>query len=600
MKIYRNPQRVRPAFIRASAGLKAGVILFVLVAIVAFVAPMINLDAANRLGTDIRLSPSVQHLLGTDSFGRDMLMRALVATRLSIIMTAAATAVSVILGVLIGTGIRLAPPRIRRLSLRAVEIAVSYPSLLVAVVIAAIVGTGPWQLVVAIGLAGVPAMARLSSTLAAAVYEKDFVTTSLFLGVPRRVIAVRHLLPNMAETLLVQTATVFSFGLIAISALSFVGLGVQTPQYDLGRLLADGLPAIYVRPLEIVGPTMMILLVSVAAILIGDGLAARANPMVRSAAGKLGARTLKRSKGGSPASAAMRGGTDHQDNDVRGATDGTFAHDDPPPDRRNLVLDVSELEIFRPDGTRLVHGVDLSIAQGEILGLVGESGSGKSLTAMAIAQLLADGLTMQASRMVVAGQSYDAPVSRKDLATRVGVVFQDPGSTFIPVLKMGAQLTEVLRQHRGMSRREARNKVAALLAKVRIQDPRRLLASRPFELSGGMRQRAMIAAALANESPLIVADEPTTALDVTVQAGILAEFKEINRRDGIAILFISHDITVVEELCDRVLVMKNGEFVEELSAEELRRGDAKHPYTQHLLSVVPRVEWAGPVEEHRS
>lgn len=544
--------------LRWTPGLITGVSLMVVVVVVSFVVPLFTGDAATKLTSDTNLPPSASHWLGTDIFGRDMLTRALVGTQLSIIMTLVATAISVGLGILIGTSIRVAPRRVRELALRILEIAVSYPELLVAVVIAAILGTGSIQLILAIGLSTTPSIARLTANLAASVYEKDFVTTARLMGVPNRLVITKHLLPNMAEPLLIQIASVFSVGLVAISALSFVGLGVQTPEYDLGRLLADGLPAIYTRPLEIVGPTLMIVLVSLAAMLIGDGLAAAADPRVSPLRRALGFRKPALPKTQRSASQSL--------------------------------VSVHDLTVTKADGTELVHGISFSIARGEIVGVVGESGSGKSLTAMSLAQLLPDGLASDATEMRIGDMDLLAPIPKQDLATAIALIYQDPGTTFNPALRMSSQLTDVLRVHKKFSAQRAKEVILEKLAKVRIVDPLRLLDARPYELSGGMRQRAMIASALATDPVLIIADEPTTALDVTVQADILREFKRINKERSTSMLFISHDIGVVEALCDRVLIMKDGELVEELSSVRLKAGDVDHPYTRMLLDSVPRID----------
>jgi len=547
-----------PSNLRWNPGLVVGIVLFIAVAVVSWTVPLINVDAASELSKDTNLPPSGSHWLGTDLFGRDMLARAFVATQLSLVMTLGATAISVVFGVLIGTTIRFAPTRVREFSLRAIEIAVSYPSLLVAVVIAAVLGAGPWQLVLAIGLSGIPSMARLASTLAAAVYERDYVTTARLVGVPKRLMIWRHLLPNMAEPLLVQIASVFAFGLIAISALSFVGLGVQTPDYDLGRLLADGLPAIYTRPLEIAGPTLMIVLVSLSAMLIGDGLAAGADPRLQS---------QSRAAMKKPPHAPVAG-----------------------IDESSSLVSVRNLTVSKESGEQLVKGISFEVRRNEILGFVGESGSGKSLTAMALAQLLPEGLSAAADELRILDHSMLGTVPNRTLATTLALIYQDPGTTFNPALRMGSQLTEVLRVHRGFSAKKARQSILEMLEKVRITDPQRLLDSRPYELSGGMRQRAMIASALVVDPALIIADEPTTALDVTVQAEILREFKRIRQERTTSLLFISHDIGVVEALCDRVIIMKDGELVEEVTADQLREKQVTHPYTRMLLEAVPRLD----------
>jgi peptide/nickel transport system permease protein len=234
-----------------------------------------------------------------------------------------------------------------------------------------------------------------------------------------------------------------------------------------------------------------------------------------------------------------------------------------------------------------VKGISFTVGRGEIVGIVGESGSGKSLTAMAVARLLADGLEAEAATMRLDDVDLLGRVDPRVLAQTVSLVYQDPGSTFNPALRLGTQLTEVLRTHRGQSRSAARATVLDALRRVHLTMPEKRLRQHPHELSGGMRQRAMIAAALSVDPKLIIADEPTTALDVTVQAEILRELKRLNRETGTAVMFISHDIGVVRALCDRVLVMNGGEIVEEIDADRLDAATAVHPYTRALLAATP-------------
>ncbi|OLF11966.1 peptide ABC transporter ATP-binding protein [Actinophytocola xinjiangensis] len=538
--------------LRWNPALVAGTVLLSATALVVLVASFVLGEDAHALSAQAGQGPSGEHWLGTDDLGRDLLARSLVGARASLFMALIATGISMFLGVLIGAAVWTAPRRLREFALRIVEISVSYPELLVAVVLAAILGSGPWQVVVAVSVANIPVTARLTANLSGAIFQRDYVTTARLVGVPRRALISRHLMPNMAEPLLIQLAASFSTGLVAMSALSFVGLGVQTPDIDLGRLLADALPAIYSRPVEVVGPTMMILLMSIGAMLVGDGLAAAADP-----------RVTRRPASTRPVPTRSK--------DVGSAA----------------PVVVRDLVVSRADGTDLVHGISFEIGRGEILGLVGESGSGKSLTALSLARLLPDGLTASATALRAGSVDLLDRPARAELADAVAMIYQDPGTTFNPALRMGTQLTEVLRVHRGKSAKQAREIIAGLLAGVHITDPPRLLRSHPYELSGGMRQRAMIAAALAAEPALLVADEPTTALDVTVAAGILTELARIRDETDTAMLFISHDLGVVTELCDRVLVMKDGVIVEELTGEALRAGQVSEPYTRMLLDAVP-------------
>lgn len=237
-----------------------------------------------------------------------------------------------------------------------------------------------------------------------------------------------------------------------------------------------------------------------------------------------------------------------------------------------------------------VDGVDLTIGRGEAVGLVGESGSGKTVTAMSVLQLIPD----PPGRIVGGAIELDGvdlvQVSKRELrrvrGNRVACVFQDPLTTLNPVLTIGEQITEMIHSHQEVSRKAARTRARALLEAVHIPKAERRLDEYPHELSGGMRQRVVIAIALANDPELLIADEPTTALDVTVQAEILDLFVELRERLGMALLFITHDFGVISELCDRVVVMYAGKVVEQASVEELF-ADPKHPYTRRLIDCVP-------------
>ncbi|MET1088984.1 MAG: ABC transporter permease, partial [Arthrobacter sp.] len=263
-----------PAMI-TGAGLLTALVL------VAIIAPLTLKQAAEQLTANAALGPSAEHWLGTDDFGRDLLARALVATRLTLLMTAGAAAISVVAGIVIGLGIWLSGRRTREIALRILETAVAYPSLIFALVIAAVLEPGVSSAVIAIGIAGIPGFARITANLASSVSSTDYVVTARLLGVSPIRIAVRHMLPNMAEPLLILSATVFALSLVEISALSFIGLGVQSPEYDFGRLLNDSLGALYTQPVEAVGPSVMIALTGLSVMLIGDALAAHADPRAK-------------------------------------------------------------------------------------------------------------------------------------------------------------------------------------------------------------------------------------------------------------------------------------------------------------------------------
>ncbi|MFM9457873.1 dipeptide/oligopeptide/nickel ABC transporter permease/ATP-binding protein [Streptomyces europaeiscabiei] len=565
---------------RRNPSLLSGAVILGLLLLVALVAPPLLSGSAETLTGDTRLGPGAQHLLGTDAFGRDVLARALVATRLTLLMAAAATAASFVLGVAIGALVHLAPGWLRETCLRLIDSAVAFPSLVLALVIAAVLGPGMGSAIVAIAVAGVPGFARLTANLAATVADKDYVLTARLLGVPGLRILGRHVLPNISGPLLVLLSSSFTLSLLDISSLSFVGLGVQNPQYDWGRLLNEALPSIFAQPSLVLAPSIMLIVTGVGAMLLGDGVASLVDPRTRGTA-PAPARTADPAGPGAPA----------QDGAVQApqAPGGAVAVAGTEPDG---LLTVAGLTVRAGERT-LVDDVSFTIGAGQIVGLVGESGSGKSTIAMAVAGLLPEGVQANASRLALGDLDLLATPPERRLATDIGIVYQDPIGTFNPALRLGTQLTEVARVHLGTPRRQAAQDMVRALADIHVTEPDRRLRQHPHELSGGMLQRASIASAMTTNPRLLIADEPTTALDVTVQAEVLRQFRRINREHGTAMLFISHDIGVVGVLCDTVLVLHGGRVVDRTTGGDLRRGTVTHPYTRALLAATPAAVEAG-------
>jgi oligopeptide/dipeptide ABC transporter ATP-binding protein len=260
-------------------------------------------------------------------------------------------------------------------------------------------------------------------------------------------------------------------------------------------------------------------------------------------------------------------------------------------ERRTLLeIEGLDVEFSTPRGrVHAVRGLDLSVREGEILAIVGESGSGKSVAQLAIMDLLPDSASVRAHRMRWQDQELSSlsRARRRALCGReLAIVFQDPLSALHPQLSIGRQLCEVLEVHERMPRRQAHARCAAALAEVGISSPQERLRAYPHELSGGMRQRVMIAMALIASPRLLFADEPTTALDVTVQAQILELFRELCARRGLAIVLVTHSLGVVARVADRVQVMYAGQVLERGSAAEVLTAPA-HPYTRALLRSVP-------------
>ena len=265
------------------------------------------------------------------------------------------------------------------------------------------------------------------------------------------------------------------------------------------------------------------------------------------------------------------------------------------------VLEVENLRVSFPDGAgrrfHPVDGVSFELRKGETLALVGESGCGKSLTSLALLQLVPPPGRVDAGSVIRLGDtnvlSLTGEALRRIRGRRIGMIFQDPMTSLNPVFTVGDQIAEGVRAHFRVSRREARDRALRLLQEVGIPDPASRLDAYPHQLSGGMRQRVMIAIALSAEPEILVADEPTTALDVTVQAQILEVLEALRRSHGMAVLLITHDLGIVAGRADRVAVMYAGQIVEEAPTAELF-AHPSHPYTQGLFASVPRI--SGPIQ----
>jgi oligopeptide/dipeptide ABC transporter ATP-binding protein len=558
--------------------------LLALILLLAVFAPVLWSAKASAIDVvNLLQGPSARHWLGTNDLGQDVFYRILVATRLSVGLALAATAIGVGSGLVLGTAPLIVGRRAGRAITSVINVAVAFPALLLALFFAVIFGIGAEGALLAIGLASAPAFARLVRTLSASVSGLDYIAAARIAGVSRLRLLTRHVLPNIGEPLIVNATIAAGDALLSFAGLSFLGLGVQAPSYDWGQLLNDGLQGIYTRPAAAVAPGVAVVLAGLAFNLFGEALAVGlgvSSPRI----GRLRSAL---------AAAAARAGA---------ATDpGTSSRTE----AADCVLRVSNLEVSFPGGVHPVRGVSFTLKRGEAVGVVGESGSGKSLTALAVSRLLEDPADVSAGRLELLGRDLlgreprgsagvmSGREMRRFLGTKAGLIFQDPMTSFNPVKRVGAQLAEVATEHHGLTRRQAGERAVDRLRAVRIPRPEHRARQFPHELSGGMRQRAMIGMAVMGEPALVIADEPTTALDVTVQRQVLRLLKSIQAgADGssaMALLFISHDITVVGQVCDRVLVMYAGKIVENLPTADLA-DHARHPYTRALLAAVPSME----------
>jgi oligopeptide/dipeptide ABC transporter ATP-binding protein len=513
--------------------------------------------------TQASAPPSAAFWLGADALGRDILARTVVAAPLSIALALVAVATAFAIGVPLGGLTGIGPLWLSDGAARLIHILLSFPSMLAALVIVTMLGPGGTNAAVALGLAMAPGFARVTQTLTVAVAGSDYMAAAKVLGVSPLRRFSHYLLPNIAGPLAVKSAAEAGSALVIIASFSFLGFGVQAPDYDWGRMLAQGLRALYTTPLAALVPGVAITATGLAFTLISGRLLAPS-------------RASRRIRSSGPAAASP----------PSAATGPAVEPPASPP--HPATLSVRGLTVHYGENPA-VEDVGFDIAVGETVGLVGESGSGKTTLAMALAGLTS-GAHVRSQRLEIAGAPLSELGSRELAAlygVRVGLVFQDALSAFNPLLNVGRQIAERLEVHQSATRRAAAQSTLEIMAEVGIDDPPLRAHQRPRQLSGGLRQRALIAMGLVTRPMLLIADEPTTALDVTVQAKVLTAMREAARERDTAILFVSHDLAVVAELCDRVLVLYAGRIVEILSRQTLAGGGARHPYTRALIGCLP-------------
>ena len=546
----------------------AGLLVLVLMVALALIAPLLPLhdpditSPANRL-----LRPLSQgHLLGTDALGRDILSRLVWGLRVSLAVGISATLIAAFFGSAIGLVAGYAGGRTDNVLMRGVDMLMAFPYILLALAIVAVLGPGLVNALYAIAVVNIPFFARNIRGVTLGLARREFVDAARLSGKGNARILATEILPNVAPVIVVTMSTTVGWMILETAGLSFLGLGAQPPQADLGSMLGDGRRVLFNAPHVAVIPGVVIFLLVMSINLLGDGVRDVLDPRLKSGALT---RPLGRTAIGAPAKEAVT------------------------PVKPGAMLDVIGLKTqFRLGKKTLyaVDGVDLRLKEGEVLGIVGESGSGKSVTAMSIMGLVPTPPGRIAGGTIrLNGENLLAASDERIRQLRGGSVahvFQDPLSTLHPLFTVGDQLVEAIRTHQPLSRRKARERAEELLRLVRIPNAGSRLNAYPHELSGGMRQRVVIAMALANDARLLIADEPTTALDVTVQAQILTLMNRLRHDKGASILFITHDFGVVSAICDRVAVMYAGRIVETGSTRQVLDKPA-HPYTRKLIDCVP-------------
>ncbi|MFF5012010.1 dipeptide/oligopeptide/nickel ABC transporter permease/ATP-binding protein [Streptomyces sp. NPDC001165] len=562
---------------------KVAVCFLALVVLVAVLAPVLAphdpLDQQDPVdGTG---HPSAAHWMGQDSLGRDILSRLMYGARWSLAIGLGATALALAVGAVVGALAATSRKSVDETLMRCLDVVMAFPGIALAAVLVAVFGGGIVVLICAIAFLFTPPVARVVRANVLDQYGEDYVTAERVIGARTPHIVLRHVAVNCAAPVLVFCTVQVAEAIVFEASLSFIGAGVRPPDPSWGSVIADGKNMVLTGGWwATVFPGLLILLTVLSLNILSEGVSdAWAAPAVREVAApddrleapEAGGGEVVRLPGLTEAARRLR----------------SRARPRPAPGGRP-VLAVENLAIGFPDrhrGVDIVDGVSFEVHPGEVLGLVGESGCGKSLTALTIM-----GLQPQQAR--VRGQvrfhqrdllAEPMRVRRRLLGHEMAMVYQDALSSLNPAMTIRAQLKQLVRRGGHRTPHE-------LLSLVGL-DPDRTLRSYPHELSGGQRQRVLIAMALSRDPALIVADEPTTALDVTVQAQVMELLLRLREELGFALILVSHDLALVADITDRVVVMYGGQIVETGVTADLVEAPAHH-YTRGLLGSVLSLESA--------
>ncbi|XVQ07287.1 ATP-binding cassette domain-containing protein [Spirillospora sp. CA-255316] len=504
------------------------------------------------------------YLLGGDESGRDILSRLLHAINTSAVSALIGAGVALAIGVTAGLIGGYRGPRTRAGCDWLFNLLMTFPGLLLLIVLMPVT-KGDYRVTMMIfGVLLSPNIYRLVRNLVVGVKHNLYIDAARVSRLSDPRILRRHVLFVVRGPIIIAAAFLAGSTIAVQSGLAFLGIGSkEVPSF--GAMIASGFGNLYIDAWQFVWPSLTLGLITACLVLLGNALrdaleGARPRPVRRTATAP-----------------------------TPTATTAAATEDDT---GSSPLLAIDGLTIAYPtgddEGTEVVRGVSLSLGASEIVGLVGESGSGKTQTAFAVLGLLPDeAITTRGSIRFDDRELLGLrEASRRAIRGRdIGYIPQEPMSNLDPAYTVGAQLVEGLRACTGISRREARERVLELLARVGINEPRRTFGSYPHQISGGMAQRVLIAGAVACNPRLLIADEPTTALDVTVQAEILDLLRDLQQELGMTVLLVTHNFGVVADLCDRVAVMRHGEIVETGDTTALF-ADPRHPYTRMLLDSI--------------
>ncbi|MEU0302921.1 dipeptide/oligopeptide/nickel ABC transporter permease/ATP-binding protein [Streptomyces sp. NPDC006175] len=506
-------------------------------------------------------------LLGGDSTGRDILSRLMFATRSTILACLVVLVVSSVLGGITGLLAGYFGGRLDDFADWVSNVFLALPGIVLLIVLYTVIGPNIMVAMAVYGVLLAPSYFRLVRSSVKSIRNELYVDAARVAGLSDGRIVARHILRAVRGPIIVHSSFVVASGIGIQSALEFLGLG-DPSKPSLGGMLQDAFTNIYLNQVAVVWPVLLIGVSTLCLVLLGnvvrDALQSSANRPTALAPSVVRRLRAEQVSGSESPAEAVEGG-------------------------RPPLLRVRDLAVGYPDSTTtakaVVHGVDLTVERGEIHGLVGESGSGKSQVALSILGILPPEAVTFRGAIEFQGEDLLAAPKRVRAVRgrRIGYVPQEPLSNLDPAFTIGQQLTYGLRAVKDVSRRDAREQLLELLDSVGIRNCARVFDLYPHQVSGGMAQRVLIAGALAGDPELIIADEPTTALDVTVQADVLDLLRNLQQERELGMVIVTHNLGVVADICDKVSVMQSGRIVECGPANDLFTSP-EHEYTQMLLS----------------
>ncbi len=559
--------------LRRPMALMSVVVLAGLALVVAFGPWLMPHDPTLASITDRLQPPSSEHLLGTDANGRDQLSRVIAATRLSVGSGFFSVATAMLAGIGAGLVAGYRGGWIDTVASWVVGLLMALPAVVVLAAARAVFGPSLLVMMTLLGLFISPVYYRIVYASVRGVRNELYVDAARVAGLSDLRIVGRHVLSAVRAPIIVQSSIIAGMSVTLLAGLEFIGLG-NADNATWGSLLSTGFQQVYSAPWLVVGPAVVLTLTSMAFVLLGNALRDQLSGTV----------PTKTRSADRVAPTETRGGRDDDEDPVAHPDD---THHDP----GTPLLSIRDLRVSfdRPGqgGVEVVRGVSLDLHRGETVGIIGESGSGKTMTVLALLGLLPRG-GRSSGEVNFDDLRLDDATDRemsKVRGERIGYIPQEPMTNLDPSFTVGSQLTLPLRIRKGMTKKEAREHALGLLDRVGIADPQRTYDSHPFEVSGGMAQRILIAGAVSMDPDVLVADEPTTALDVTIQAEVLDLLRDLQQERQMAVLLVTHNVGVVADLCDRVTVMHRGRFVESGPVRSVLNGP-RHAYTQRLLGAL--------------